>query len=236
MKLKLLALAITTVVSINASAVSFDYRHEMTDKVGNTHKDRLLMSNRFANGFGLSMEGKWKGYNDSKDKAFNENVSNGLEVTASWLYKFDKTFAAEGGFNLVSESGSSNYRPYIRGEAKVVDDVVVSLRYRPFYKRYSSNIGTTKDTSETGYTLTSYISYDFLQNFNLTYEIEYHKSNSADFTPIANNESYDWTHDFKLAYKIDKNWKPYAAIGNVSGSKYTDERQTRYRVGVVYSF
>ncbi|MDM7079761.1 oligogalacturonate-specific porin KdgM family protein, partial [Klebsiella michiganensis] len=29
---------------------------------------------------------------------------------------------------------------------------------------------------------------------------------------------------------------PYMAIGNVSGSKTTDERQTRYRVGVKYSF
>jgi len=26
------------------------------------------------------------------------------------------------------------------------------------------------------------------------------------------------------------------AVGNVSGSKVTDERQTRYRVGVKYSF
>ncbi|TBL93785.1 porin, partial [Klebsiella oxytoca] len=47
---------------------------------------------------------------------------------------------------------------------------------------------------------------------------------------------YDWTHDFKLTYKFDKNWSPYMAIGNVSGSKSTDERQTRYRVGVKYSF
>lgn len=34
----------------------------------------------------------------------------------------------------------------------------------------------------------------------------------------------------------DKILKPYVAIGNVSGSKYTDERQTRYRVGVTYNF
>ncbi|MDM7236566.1 oligogalacturonate-specific porin KdgM family protein, partial [Klebsiella grimontii] len=53
---------------------------------------------------------------------------------------------------------------------------------------------------------------------------------------LADNESYDWTHDFKLTYKFDKNWSPYMAIANVSGSKATDERQTRYRVGVKYSF
>ncbi len=38
-------------ISIAAHAVTFDYRHETNDKAGNNHKDRLLMSHRFANGF-----------------------------------------------------------------------------------------------------------------------------------------------------------------------------------------
>lgn len=42
-------------ISIAAHAVTFDYRHETNDKAGNNHKDRLLMSHRFANGFGLSL-------------------------------------------------------------------------------------------------------------------------------------------------------------------------------------
>lgn len=53
---------------------------------------------------------------------------------------------------------------------------------------------------------------------------------------LANKEKEEWSHDLKVAYKWDKNWKPYVAIGNVAGSKTTDERQTRYRVGVQYSF
>lgn len=44
------------------------------------------------------------------------------------------------------------------------------------------------------------------------------------------------THNVKLAYKYDKNWTPYAEVGNVEGSKTTDERQTRFRVGVQYNF
>lgn len=38
-----------------------------------------------------------------------------------------------------------------------------------------------------------------------------------------------------MAYKWDKNWAPYFEVGNV-GVKSTDERQTRLRVGVAYSF
>ncbi|HEC1648939.1 TPA: porin [Yersinia enterocolitica] len=227
-------MAVATLLSTSAVAVTIDYRHEMQDQSGNTHKDRLLMSHRFANGFGLSLEGKWKGAQD-KDKAFNETVSNGTEVVASYVYKIDNTFSIEPGFSLDSNSTSNNYRPYLRGKANIIDDLSVSLRYRPYYKRTSANINTSKDTSENGYNLTSVISYKIAKDYQLDYEIDYKKANKAGVI-LSNNESYDWTHDFKLTYKWDKNWSPYMAVGNVSGSKATDERQTRYRVGIKYSF
>ncbi|CNG96179.1 oligogalacturonate-specific porin protein KdgM [Yersinia thracica] len=234
MKFKLLSLAVASLISTSAMAVTIDYRHETQDQSGNNHKDRLLMSHRFANGFGLSLEGKWKSASD-KDKPFHEGVSNGTEVVASYVYKIDKTFSIEPGFSLDSSSSANSYRPYLRGKANIVDDLSISLRYRPYYKRTSANINTKKDTTENGYNLTSVLSYKINKEFQLDYELDYKQANKAGVI-LADNENYDWTHDFKLTYKWDKNWSPYMAIGNVSGSKNTDERQTRYRVGVKYSF
>ncbi|ENN7017588.1 porin [Enterobacter ludwigii] len=221
-------------ISFASHAVTFDYRHETNDSGGNNHKDRLVMSHRFANGFGLSLEGKWKGSQD-KDKAFDETVSNGTEVVASYVHKFNKDYQIEPGFSLDTSSTSNNYRPYLRGRMNITDDVSASLRYRPYFKRNSNNIGTVKDTSENGYNLTSVFAFKFLNDYQLDYELDYKKANSAGVV-LSNNKSYDWVHDFKLTYKLDKNWSPYMAVGNVSGSKVTDERQTRYRVGVKYSF
>ncbi len=232
--LRSILLLTVPLITLSAHAVTFDYRHETNDSGGNNHKDRLSVSHRFANGFGLSLEGKWKGAQD-KDKAFDETVSNGTEVVASYVHKFNNTFQIEPGFSLESSSSTNNYRPYLRGKVSLTDDISASLRYRPYYKRNASNIGTQKDTSENGYNLTSVLSWKFLKNYQLDYELDYKKANSAGVV-LADNESYDWTHDFKLTYKLDKNWSPYMAIGNVSGSKLTDERQTRYRVGVKYSF
>ncbi|QHM76485.1 Oligogalacturonate-specific porin KdgM [Mixta theicola] len=232
--LRSLLLITIPVMSFAAQAVTIDYRHEMNDSGGNNHKDRLLLSHRFANGFGLSLEGKWKG-TQNKDKAYHETASNGTEVVASYVHKIDPTFQIEPGFSLDSGSSSNNYRPYLRGKANITSDFSTSLRYRPYYKRNTANIGTKKDTTEKGYNLTMVLSYKFLQNYQLDYEIDYKKATS-DGVIIANNKNEDWTHDFKLTYKLDKNWAPYAAIGNVSGNKLTDERQTRYRVGVKYSF
>ncbi|WP_435929995.1 oligogalacturonate-specific porin KdgM family protein [Dryocola sp. BD613] len=238
MDIKVVALVLTSFLSSNALAFSIDYRHEMQDRAENSHKDRLLIAHRFNNGFGLSSEVKWKTGDSEANtgKIYHENTSDGFEVTPSYLYGFNKTFSLEGGLNLVSDSGYTNYRPYIKSIINLTNNVNWTLRYRPFHKRYSSNIYTEKETTEHGVTITSVLGYRFLEKWGLDYELEYHKSNSAYYRPVADNKSYQWSHDLKLAYSVDKNWKPYFAVGNVAGSKYTDERQTRYRVGVTYNF
>ncbi|MCA6915221.1 oligogalacturonate-specific porin KdgM family protein [Pectobacterium versatile] len=242
MKFKLLALAVTSLISVNAMAVTIDYRHEMQDTVKNDHKDRLSMSHRFANGFGLSAEAKWKqsGSDTTPNKPFNETVSNGTEVVASYVYNFNKTFSLEPGFSLDSSSDSNNYRPYLRGKVNITDDLSTSLRYRPYYLRKSGNTnktGASNYTQETGYNLTAVVSYKFLKDYQIDYELDYKKANKAGPSGFqADKENWKIEHDVKLAYKLDKNWKPYMAVGNVVGDKNTDERQTRYRVGVQYSF
>ncbi|MGM3192119.1 oligogalacturonate-specific porin KdgM [Dickeya dadantii subsp. dieffenbachiae] len=239
MKIKLLTLAVASLVSVNALAVSIDYRHEMQDTAQAGHKDRLLISHRFANGFGLSSEVKWAQSSADKtpNKPFNEQVSNGTEVVASYVYKFNNVFSIEPGFSLESSSSNNNYRPYLRGRANVTDDLSVALRYRPYFKRNSGSINNTKgdSTMDKGYTLTGNIDYTFLKDYTIGYELEYKKGTSGK-TILSDNDNYDITHNVKLSYKWDKNWKPYVEVGNVSGSETTDERQTRYRVGVQYSF
>ncbi|MBN3236115.1 porin [Pectobacterium versatile] len=239
MKFKLLALAVTSLISVNAMAVTIDYRHEMKDTPKNDHRDRLSMSHRFANGFGLSVEAKWKqsGKDETPNKPYNETVSNGTEVVASYVYNFNKTFSLEPGFSLDSNSTSNNYRPYLRGKVNITDDLSTSLRYRPYYKRNSDKIGGNGPTQENGYNLTAVVSYKFLKDFQVDYELDYKKANKAGAI-IHDNETYNFDHDVKLSYKLDKNWKPYMAVGNVAddSNKTTDHRQTRYRVGVQYSF
>ncbi|AOR65193.1 oligogalacturonate-specific porin KdgM family protein [Pectobacterium wasabiae] len=237
MKFKLLALAVTSLISVNAMAVTIDYRHEMKDTPKNDHRDRLSVSHRFANGFGLSVEAKWRQSKEdtTPNKPFNETVSNGTEVVASYVYNFNKTFSLEPGFSLDSASDSNNYRPYLRGKVNLTDDLSTSLRYRPYYKRISGNLNNNKNNQENGYNLTAVVSYKFLKDFQVDYELDYKKANKAGAYQY-DNETYDFSHDVKMSYKLDKNWKPYMAVGNVADSGTNDHRQTRYRVGVQYSF
>ncbi|MBP2171365.1 hypothetical protein J2125_004557 [Erwinia toletana] len=230
--LTILAMAVSSVISLNAVATTIDYRHEMKDTSKSDHKDRLLLSNRFANGFGLSLEGKWGQHSSdtTPNKPFHEHVSNGTEVVASYLYKFNNTFSLEPGFSLESSSDSNNYRPYLRGKVNITDDLSASLRYRPYFKR---NQPAETKTDENGHTLTMVLGYKFLESYTVEYELEYKKSEDV---VLSNNEKDEWSHDIKLAYKWDKNWTPYVQVANVAGSSTTDERQSRFRVGVAYNF
>lgn len=242
MKFKILTVMVASLVSMSSMAVTFDYRHEMKDTKNADHKDRLLVSHRFDNGFGLSSEASWKNGEPSgrttPNKPYHEQVSNETEIIASYLYNFNKTYSLESGLSYVTSSGSANYRPYIRAKANVMDDLTVSLRYRPYFKRNSSNIGVAgKDTSESGYTFTGNIDYTFLTSFTIGYELEYNKTTKAGATYYRyDKDSDNFDHNVKLSYKWDKNWKPYLEVGNVAEDGATDHRQTRYRVGVQYSF
>lgn len=243
MKVKLLAMVVTSLVSMSTMAVTIDYRHEMKDTAKGSHADRLLISNRFDNGFGLSMEGKWaqSGKDTTPNKPFNEPVSKGTEVTASYLYKFDKTFAVEGGLNFVSTTELAQYRPYIKGYVNITDSLYYALRYRAAYNRYSGNIRSTtpaaNPTTTTGYTLTSTLGYKLPANFTIEYEFEYNKVNKSGVAGYQfDSDNYNMTHDVKLSYKVDKNWTPYVQVANVEQDQTTDHRQTRYRVGVQYNF
>ncbi|MGK2889674.1 MAG: oligogalacturonate-specific porin KdgM family protein [Candidatus Malihini olakiniferum] len=95
------------------------------------------------------------------NKPFNESVSNGTEVIASYVYNFNKTFSLEPGSSMKLTSSLNNYRAYLRCQVNVTNDLSVSLRYRPYYKRTIGNIGTSCRTSKNGYNLTSVIAYNF---------------------------------------------------------------------------
>lgn len=58
--------------------------------------------------------------------------------------------------------------------------------------------------------------------------------------PLFNNKDTNYSHNIRLMYTYKTTegtaWKPFVEVGNVSESRITDERQTRYRVGIKYTW
>lgn len=229
----------TAIISMDAMALTFDYRHEMLDTPSANHADRILFYHRFDNGFGASLEAKWKqsGSDNTSNKPFHESITDGTEVTLSYLHQFNHLLGVEYGFNMISDSNSNNYRPYVRASADITDNIFVLIRYRPFNRRYSGRIGTDAPTSLSGNHLTGDIGVRLPAQFTIIYELEYQKNTKAgSFGYLSDSDNDMWVHDVRLEKRIGKNWNPYIQIANLAGSTMTNERQTRLRLGIQYNF
>ncbi|WP_368299412.1 porin [Kluyvera sichuanensis] len=223
--------------SFAASAVTVDLRHEFIDggSKDKTNADRVSVSHRFANGLGFSVEAKWKSGGDHTDRAYNDFVGNGHEETISYQWKANKNFSVTPGFNIESNDSRTIYKPNLRVQYSFDNGFYVAARYRYDYTRYPSTSKSPDDKVNRGDAWAGYVFGDWRAELNYVYA----RSTVADEQNKSlyrnNNKPYSQEYNVKVAYKIDKNWAPYGEIGNV-GVKTTDERQTRFRVGVAYSF
>jgi len=209
-------------------AVTIDLRHEYKDTGHNA--DRALVSHRFANGFGFALEAKWKSSGTHQDRPFADLVGNGTDAGISWRWRATKNIDVTPGLNLDSNDSRSIWKPSLRAQYSFDNGLYLATRYRFEYTRYP-NDNTKNDDAKLnrGDAWIGYVLGDWRGEFNYVYKNSEHQI-------LANNKKWDDEYNVKIAYKLDKNWAPYAEVGNISGSKKTSERQTRYRVGVAYAF
>lgn len=224
---KLTVLMLLALASASASAVTIDVRHEFTDD-SKAQKDRLLISHRFANGFGLSLEGKTKSGGDDPDKAFNDVVDNGDEYVVSYQFNAAPAIVIQPGMALETSSSKAIYKPYLRAQYNFDNGLYVAARYRYEYVRDNSE-GKEDEHINRG---------DLWLGYKINqwgFEGNYVYKKSDEYNKYADGKD-DYELDLKVSYSIDKNWRPYAQIGNVSVRSDADDRQTRFRVGLQYNF
>jgi predicted porin len=104
----------------------------------------------------------------------------------------------------------------------------VAARYRYDYTRNPSK-PVNDDKVNRGDAWAGYVFGDWRTELNYVY------ARSSEGKDRNNSKPYSQEYNVKVAYKIDKNWAPYGEVGNV-GVNDRDDRQTRFRVGVAYSF
>ena len=228
---KTLGLAMLIGASFAAQAVTVDLRHEFIDggKTDSTNADRVSVSHRFANGFGFSVEAKWKSGGDNTDQPFSDFVGNGHEEAISWQWKADKNFSVTPGFNIESNDSRSIYKPNLRVQYSFDNGFYVAARYRYDYTRFPANANKDDDKVNRGDAWAGFVMGDWRTELNYVY------ARSEEGNKRNNNKPYSQEYNVKLAYKLDKHWSPYGEVGNV-GVNDRDDRQTRLRVGVAYSF
>ncbi|MFS2225135.1 oligogalacturonate-specific porin KdgM family protein [Pantoea sp. B65] len=212
--------------SLPAAAVTIDLRHEWLDD-SKANKDRVLVSHRFDNGFGFSLETKWKSGGEHQDKPFNDVVGSGTESTISYQFKMSPEWFIQPGFTLESYNSGSIYKPYLTTGYNFKSGIYLNARYRYEYTRETEE-GEDDEKVNRG---EFWLGYRY-QDLRFEYNYIYKSSDQIRF----DNKKWDYEHNVRVLWNINQNWAPYTEVGNVSVRKTTDERQTRFRIGVQYSF
>ncbi len=233
--------AVVGAIVTPAQAVTVDIRHEYTD-LHKQNKDRVMISHRFKNGFGFSVETKTKSgggkTEDSRQQVLTDNVSNGAEFSLSWQFKPFDGFTLQPGFNWEATSSESIYKPFLRVQYNFDNGLYAAFRYRFEYTRdpENSNIanqdGSRKNADDRCHRPEIWLGYRI---GDWRFELNYLWKKSEHYIRY-NNHKWNDELDLKVAYKIDKEWTVYGQIGSISYSKVDSDRETRSRIGIQYSF
>lgn len=204
-----------------------DYRHEYYDDGRNY--DRIYMSHRFATGFGVAVEAISRSDDKESNDAFNNMESNGNEYTASYQFIW-RGFIWQPGIAVETGDDIATYKPFIRVQYNIDDNWWAAFRYRNEYTRRNAD-GRDDRTVYRPEVWLGYNIGSWMYELNGIYKI-------ADSEDLYNNRKEDYEYNARVAYKIGS-WVPFIELGNVSSgynTTTTEDRQTRYRVGLGYNF
>lgn len=213
----------------SANAITLDYRHEYTDK-SQENKDRFMISDRFANGLGYSVETKVKsggGDSNKADTPYSDMVSNGAEFSVTYQFKPFENWTFQPGLNAEFMNDKTTYKPLLRVQYNFDNGFYVAARYRYEYTRDPK----WDNPDEHLHRYEGWLGYrtgPWRGEFNFIWR-------DSDQVRYDNKET-DYEYDFKLSYDVTREWTPYIQVGNIKYKSSSDDRQTRFRIGIQYKY
>lgn len=219
-------------IACSVSATTLDYRHEYTQH-SHENADRVQFSNTFANHVSVSAETKWASKNtDSNDVGMYDNlVAKGsiFEVGYKWDWNSQNTFAPSVALDSTSEL--TDYQFNLKNTYKITKEFYVAGRYRYGSVQYDRNKNTDNRHYHRG---DFYIGYNFPYakiEYNLTYKW-------LSYNNLFGDKKY-YEHNVVVQVPIDKSWTPFMELGYMpykDNTKYPEDWEIRYRLGVKYNF
>lgn len=230
MKFDKVFLCVTSLIMFSSSinAATIDYRHEYADRA-RVNKDRIAVIETLPNGIGFYVDASVKsgGIDGEQDKFLSDLVTNAIELGVNYNYKITEHIVLQPGFIFESGQDTSIYKPYLKTQYNFDSGVYVAGRYRYDYARKTNANQSDEKVSR----LDAFIGYKY-DKLKMEYDFTWMDSNQIKF----DNKKTNYEHNIALSWKLNQSFTPYVEIGNVAVKSYSDERQTRYRVGLQYNF
>lgn len=231
-----------TLISIGSQAVAneykttIEYRHQYVDG-SNMHSDRIKAFLDTGKGVGFELDARYN--NAQPDQMYDSMTMNGSEFSVFHYKRLNPNMIGLYGLSLDFATAGLVYVPYIRLNYKFENNIRIQARYKwklwdyaiagPIGNSYHSKIQE----------IDAWLGYN-TQKWDFQYGFQIWKEMEDNALPQFNGNKINYLHNLRVMYTYktedETTWRPFVEVGNVSQSRYTDNRQTRYRVGIKYTW
>ncbi|WP_416424971.1 oligogalacturonate-specific porin KdgM family protein [Pseudomonas sp. App30] len=220
----------------SADTASIDYRHQYTDS-DRAHADRIKLNYRLASGLGFEAEMKYRTAGDRRDVAYDNMVNNGEEFTVSYNYTLNPQATLTPAFQMDSSSDATTYKFGLKYKYRINDRYYVATRYRLDTKKLNrdaidEDMADNAKNDQHVNRFEGWLGYTPASKWAYEYQFIYFKT---DYIRYANKKD-DYEQNLIIKYALTRQWVPFMEIGDIKVDTTSDDRQVRWRLGVVYNF
>ncbi|PST87109.1 MULTISPECIES: oligogalacturonate-specific porin KdgM family protein [Photobacterium] len=220
----------------NDYKTTIEYRHEYRDGT-NRHGDRIKAFLDTGKNIGFELDARYN--NDQQNTMFDGMTMNGSEFSAFYYKKLSDNIVGIGGLSLDFTPDGLVYVPYARLNYRFDNGIRVQGRYKWKLWDYSMNNAAGESYVSKIQEVDLWLGYN-TNNWDFQYEFQIWKEMESAAQPQFDNKDTNYLHNFRLMYTYKTvegtMWRPFVEVGNVSQSRVTDNRQTRYRMGIKYTW
>ncbi|MCD1125323.1 oligogalacturonate-specific porin KdgM family protein [Jinshanibacter sp. LJY008] len=221
----------SSLVMANDYKTTVEYRHDYRDGV-KKHGDRFKVFLDTGQNIGFELDAR---YNNKDDKVYDSMTMNGSEVMAFYYDKLNANTTWLAGTSLDFTSDGLVYIPFVRLNYQFDNGIRLQGRYKWKIWDYDM-VGLNGSTyCSKIQQFDTFLGYKF-SDWDVRYQFDLFREMESNGLPLYNNNKWDYQHNVVLTYSINKNWRPFVEVGNIKEKRFTSERQTRYRVGIKYTW
>lgn len=217
----------------NDYKTTVEYRHAYNDGTNKT-SDRVKVYLDTGENIGFELDARYG--NANEDQSFDSTYLDGSELSAFYYTPHSKNLTGIYGMSLDVTSSGQVYIPYARLNYSFDNGFRIQGRYKwKFWDYEQINTETGLGYRSKIQQIDGWVGYKYNQ-WDFEYELNVFKQMADGANPEFNDKDYDTEHNIKVTYSINENWRPFIEVGNLREDRYSDDRQTRYRIGIKYTW
>ncbi|WDL84308.1 hypothetical protein IU367_09080 [Aeromonas bestiarum] len=217
----------------NDYKTTVEYRHGYADG-SKKNDDRFKIYVDTGKNIGFELDARYGNSNPSQ--VFDSTYLDGSELCAFYYKALNKNLTGLVGTSFDVSSSGAVHIPFVRLNYRFDNGFRIQGRYKWKFWDYEmtnpqTNIGYRSKIQE----FDTWVGYKYNQ-WDFEYQLDVFKQMTDGAMPEFNGKDYDTQHNIKVSYAWDSNWKPFVEVGNVREDRYISNRQTRYRIGIKYTW